>query len=140
MIGVPDANMDCLYSAGATPSPYPQYYTYELIASSNYLGLDGGGYMAETLSAPTGGGGLATTAFYTPTLDAIVITNPTATAYPQIRVTFSNSGFTTSQGTLYTIQDGTQINSSPVSLTTSGTAQTATISVPAYSVQAVSLK
>jgi hypothetical protein len=139
MIGVPNANSDCLYSVGATPAPYPQYYAFQLLASPAYLGLQGGGYMAKSLSTPTGGGGLATTAFYTPTQDAIVITNPTSTAYAQITVTFANPGFSNSQGTLYTIVNGAQINSTPISFATQGTSLTTTISVPPYSVQAVSL-
>ena len=54
--------MDCLYSVDATPVPYPQYFAYDLIASPEYLGLVAGGYMAKSISTPTGGGGLATTA------------------------------------------------------------------------------
>jgi virulence-associated protein VapD len=140
MIGVLDSDMDCEYSVGATPVPYPQYYAYQLLASNEYLGLSGGGYMAKTLSAPTGGGGLATTAFYTSTQDAIVITNPTPTAYSQISVTFANPGFSNTQGTLYTIENGAQINSSAISFSVQGTSLTTTISVPAYSVQGISLK
>ena len=77
LIGVKDSNNDCLYSAGATPVPYPQYYAYDLLASPSYLGLSAGGHMAKTISTPTGGGGgLATTAFYTASQDAVVIINP----------------------------------------------------------------
>jgi virulence-associated protein VapD len=140
MIGVQDTNMDCLNSVGATLVPYPQYYTYQLLASSNYLGLSGGGYMAKTLSTPTGGGGLATTAFYTASQDAIVITNPTSTAYSQIPVTFANPGFSNTQGTLYTIENGAQINSSAISFSVQGTSLTTTIDIPPYSVQAISLQ
>ena len=82
LIGVKDSNNDCLYSAGATPVPYPQYYAFDLLASPNYLGLAAGGRMAASISTPTGGGGIATTAFYTSTQDAIVITNPTSTSFP----------------------------------------------------------
>ena len=139
-IGVLDTNMDCLYSAGATPVPYPPYYAFDLIASSQYLGLSGGGYMAKTLSTPTGGGGLATTAFYTATQDAIVITNPTPTAYTQISVTFANPGSTNTQGTLYQIANGAAINSSTISFAKQGTSLVTTVDVPPYSVQAISLK
>jgi len=140
MIGVRDTDMDCLYSAGATPVPYPQYYAYQLFASSSYLGLSGGGYMAKTISTPTGGGGLATTAFYTAAQDALVITNPTPTAYSQITVTFANPGFTDTQGTLYRIVSGSEISSSAVSFSASGANRNTTIDIPAYSVQAISLK
>ena len=140
LIGVLDSNMDCLYSAGATPVPYPQYYTYQLFAAPSYLDLSEGGYMAKSISTPTGGGGLATTAFYTSGQDAIVITNPTPTSYPQITVTFANPGFSDTQGTLYQIQNGSEISSTPISFTVSGANRTTTISVPPYSVQAISFK
>jgi hypothetical protein len=139
LIGVQDTNMDCLYSVDASPVPYPQYYAYDLIASPQYLGLSAGGYMAKTISTPTGGGGLATTAFYTANKDGIVITNPTSTAYPQITVTLANPGLTGAQGTFYQISNGAQVETSPISFSVNGTSLTTTISVPAYSVQAVSL-
>jgi len=139
LIGVVDSNNDCLYSAGATPAPYPQYFAYQLIASPQYLGLSQGGYMAKSISAPTGGGGLATTAFYTANHDALVITNPTSTPYNQITVTVANPGLAGTQGTLYQIVNGAQISTTPISFSQSGTSLTTTISVPGYSVQAVSL-
>jgi len=139
LVGVQDANMDCLYSVGAVPVPYPQYFAYDLIASPQYLGLSAGGYMAKSISTPTGGGGLATTAFYTANKDAIVITNPTPASYAQITVTFANSGLTGTQGVLYQIVNGSQINTTPVSFSVQGTNLVTTISVPPYSVQAVSL-
>jgi hypothetical protein len=140
LIGVRDSGMDCLYSAGATPVPYPQYYAYQLFGSSTYLGLSAGGHMAKSISTPTGGGGLATTAFYTAKQDAVVITNPTPTAYTQISVTFVNPGFTNTQGTLYRIVNGSQISSSTISFSSSGANRATTIDIPAYSVQAISLK
>jgi len=140
IIGVPDANSDCLYSTGATPVPYPQYYAFQLLASPSYLGLAGGGYMAKSISTPTGGGGLATTAFYTAQGDALVITNPTPASYPAINLTLANPGTTATQGTLYTITNGAQINASNVSFASQGTSRTITITVPPYSVQAISLK
>jgi hypothetical protein len=139
LIGVKDANSDCLYSTGATPVPYPQYFAYDLMGSPQYLGLSAGGYMAKSISTPTGGGGLATTAFYTAKNDAIVITNPTSTPYSQITVTFANPGLAGTQGTLYQIVNGSQISTTPVSFTVQGSSLTTTISVPAYSVQAISL-
>ena len=140
LIGVRDSNMDCLYSAGAAPVPYPQYFAYRLFGSSTYLGLSSGGHMAKSISTPTGGGGLATTAFYTATQNAVVITNPTPTAYTQISVTFMNPGFTNTQGTLYRIINGSQISSSTISFSSSGANRATTIDIPAYSVQAISLK
>ena len=140
LIGVLDTNMDCLYSAGATPVPYPQYYAYQLFGASDYLGLAGGGYMAKSISTPTGGGGLATTAFFTSTQDSVVIINPTSTSYPQISVTLANPGFSDTQGTLYQIQNGSEITSTPIAFTSQGASRTATIDVPPYSVQAIAFK
>ena len=140
LIGVKDSNDDCLYSAGATPVPYPQYYAFDLLASPSYLGLAAGGHMAASISTPTGGGGIATTAFYTSSQDAIVITNPTSTSFPQITVTFANPGLTATQGSLYTIANGDQISSSTISFAVQGSNRTTTIDVPPYSVQAISLK
>ncbi|MGC2616782.1 MAG: choice-of-anchor D domain-containing protein [Terracidiphilus sp.] len=140
LIGVHDTNMDCLYSAGATPVPYPQYYAYQLFGANDYLSLAGGGYMAKSISTPTGGGGLATTAFFTSTQDSVVIINPTSTSYPQISVTLANPGFSDTQGTLYQIQNGSEITSTPIAFTSQGASRTATIDVPPYSVQAIAFK
>jgi Glycosyl hydrolases family 39 len=140
LIGVHDTNSDCMYTVGATPTPYPQYYAFQLLASPEYLGLQGGGYMAKSISTPSGGGGLATTAFYTPTQDALVIVNPTPTSYPAINISFANPGFSDTQGTLYSIQNGAQIKAADISFSTQGTSRAATIAVPPYSVQAISLK
>jgi hypothetical protein len=139
MIGVKDSNNDCLYSYGATPAPYPQYYAFDLLASPNNLGLSAGGHMAKSISTPTGGGGLATTAFYTASQDAVVIINPTSTAYSQIPVTFANPGLSGTQGMLYKIVGGT-FASTTISFAVQGTSLTAPIDIPAYSVQAISLK
>ena len=140
VVGVQNTDMDCLYSAGATPSPYPQYYAFQLLAGSNYLGLWSGGYMAKSVSPPSGGGGLIMTAFYTATQDAMLIVNPTGTSYSSIPLSFQNTGFASPNATLYQIVNGSMINSSSVSLSAAGSGYTTTISVPAYSVQAVSLK
>ena len=50
------------------------------------------------------------------------------------------AGFAQTQGTLYTIQNGAQINATNVSFATQGTSRSTTIAVPPYSVQAISLK
>lgn len=140
MIGVQDANSDCLHSEDSTPVPYPQYYAFQLLASPSYLGLAAGGFMARSISTLSGGGGLATTAFYSSTEDALVIANPTPASYSAINVVFANPGTTSTQGTLYTIENGAQINSSTISFAAQGTSRTVTIAVPPYSVQAISLK
>ncbi len=140
LIGVPDANSDCLYSAGATPTPYPQYYTYQLLSAPNYLGLVNGGYMATSVQPPLGGGGLAVMAFYTGTQDAIVITNPTGIDYAAVPIAVQNAGLGAPQATLFGVANGQSIQSSSLALTPAGTGYTATIAVPRYSVQAISLQ
>ena len=140
LVGVKDSNNDCLYSAGATPVPYPQYYAFDLLGSPSYLDLAAGGHMAASISTPTGGGGIATSAFYTATQDSIVIVNPTSTSFPQLTVTFANPGFTSTQGSLYTVVNGDQITSSTVSFSVQGANRTTTIDVPPYSVQGITLK
>ena len=96
--------------------------------------------MAKSISTPTGGGGLASTAFYTSTQDAIVIVNPTSTSYSQIPVTFTNPGFSDAQGYLYQIQSGSRIASTPISFSSQGTSRSTAIDIPPYSVQAVVLR
>ena len=140
MIGVQDANMDCLYSTGSTAVPYPQYYTYQLLGSTAYLGLVNGGNMAKSVSPPSGGGGIVTTGFTTSTQDAVLITNPTSTAYSHIPVVLENVGYSSPLATLYQIVGGARINSSSIPLTANGSGYTTTIDVPAYSVQAISVK
>jgi hypothetical protein len=136
MIGVPDANDDCLYSEGATPSPYPSFYPYQLYGS--LLGLTGGGHMAKSVTPTAGDGGLVATAFYTSTGDSIVITNPTPIAYT-LPVSFQNPGIGRPLATLYQIYNGAAINSFMMALTPQGASYTTTVNVPAYSVQAVAL-
>jgi hypothetical protein len=135
--------MDCDYSRGSSPQPYPQYYTFQLLASSNYLGLSAGGYMAPTVTPPNGGGGIVVTAFYVlgnAAQDAIMITNPTAINYTNIPLTLSALGFTSPQATLYQIENGAYINASSLPLTTAGSNYSATISIPPYSVMGISIK
>jgi hypothetical protein len=140
LIGTPDQNMDCSYSAQSTPQPYPQYYTYQLLSSSSYLDLVDGGYMAASISPPTGGGGLVVTAFYNASQNAILIVNPTATPYSQLQVNLQNTGFSTAQATLYQIVNGASINSSALTLTPQGSNYSTNVDIPPYSVQAISLK
>jgi Glycosyl hydrolases family 39 len=139
MIGVIDPNLDCLYSPNSVASPYPQYYTYQLLSSRPYLGLVDGGYLANTVAPPTGGGGIAVAAFYNASKDAILITNPTAAHYSQIQVSLQNVGFGTPKATLYQIVNGALINSTSLALTPQTSGYTATIDIPPYSVQGIAI-
>jgi hypothetical protein len=139
LIGDWDANMDCQYSVGTAPVPYPQYYAYLLMASPQYLGMNSGGYMAASVSPTAGSGGPVSTAFYTSNQDSILIVNPTSTNYTEIAVTAQNVGFSSPLATLYQIVNGQSIAASNLTLTPSGAAYTATISLPPYSVMGISI-
>lgn len=140
LLGTWDSAMDCQYSQGSTPVPYPQYYAYQLMASTNYLGLNSGGYMAPSVSPAVSAGGIVTTAFYTPTQDSMLIVNPTGSSYSGITVTVQNAGFSSPQAVLYQIVNGNQITSSSLQLTAANGGYTATISVPAYTVMAIAIQ
>ncbi len=140
LIGLYDANMDCSYPAGSTPQPYPQLFAYQLFGSPNYLGLQNGAYMAASMSPPRLSNGLVVTAFFTPSLDAVVLINPSQYTYTNMPVNINNSGLTAPVGTLYKIVNGQSIQSSSVSLqSTGGTSYSTTVTMAPYSVQAISL-
>lgn len=140
LVGNWDTHMDCQDSIGSTPVPYPQYYAYQLLSSSNYLDMQDGGDMAASITPPTGGGGIAVTAFYTHNKDSILIVNPTSTSYQQMTVNLLNIGYTSPQATLYQIVNGNTINPSTLALSANGSAYTATITVPAYTVMGISIQ
>ena len=138
LVGEIDANMDCTYSTN--PQPYPQYFLYQLMGSSSYLGLQNGGYMAQSISPAYLGNGLVVTAYYTANLDAVVLLNPTSETLQNVPVTISNTGFTSASGTLYGIQNGQSIQGSTLSLqSTGGTSYSTTVTMPPYSVQGISI-
>lgn len=141
LIGVRDTYMDCLYSGGSTPVPYPQYYAFQLMASSQYFNLASGGFMAKSVLPPAGAGGIVVTAFYNSTQDGLLIVNPTSTAYTQMPVTLANTGYSSPQATLFKIANGASITSSQIGINNAlGGTYTTSLDVPPYSVQAISLK
>jgi hypothetical protein len=140
LVGEIDANMDCTYPTGSAPQPYPQYFLYQLLGSSNYLGLESGGYMAQSISPGIEGNGLVVTAYYTANLDAVVLINPTADTLTNVPVSIANTGLTPASGTLYQIVDGRSIQSSSISLNSAGgTSYSTTVTLQPYSVQAISI-
>ena len=140
LIGTWDSAMDCEYSQGGTPVPYPQYYAYQLMGSSHYLDMNSGGYMAASAAPAADAGGIILTGFYTANQDSVLVVNPTAQDYSNITVTLENVGLSSPQAVLYQIVNGNQITSSSLQLTPSGTNYTATISVPAYTVVAIAVQ
>jgi hypothetical protein len=138
LIGEINANMDCTYSS--SPQPYPQYFLYQMFGSPSYLGLQNGGYMAGSISPGTLGNGLVVTAFYTANLDAIVLINPTSNTLDGVAVNANNTGIASAEGTLYQIVNGQSIQSSSVSLQSQGgTSYSTSVTIPPYSVQAISI-
>jgi Glycosyl hydrolases family 39 len=140
LVGEYNANMDCTYPAGSVPQPYPQYFAYQLLGSPNYLGLQNGAYMATSMSPPRLINGLVVTAFFTPSLDAIVLINPSQFAFTNMPINIANSGLTSPQATLYQIVNGRSIQSSTLTLQSQGgTSYSTTVTMGPYSVQAISL-
>jgi len=140
LVGQIDANMDCAYPKGSVPSPYPQYFLYQLFGSPNYLGLQNGGNMAQSIAPPTLGNGLIVTAFFTSGQDAIVLTNPTGQTLTDVPVNISNTGFSSASATLYEIVNGQSIQSSSLSLhSTGGTSYSTTVTLDPYTVHAISI-
>jgi len=134
LAGAWDANMDCNPS---TLTPYPQFYAYKLMASPSYLGLSGGGQMAASVSAQSG---LLATAFFTSSQNSIVILNPTATAFSSVKVVANNSGYTTGVGRQFLLnKTNPQITTKSLTLTKITGGFQATVSVPAYSIVAVTI-
>jgi Glycosyl hydrolases family 39 len=141
MIGVWDSQMTCQDPSGGTPVPYPSYQPYNLVSSPNYLGLQSGGEMAVSVTPGTTQTGLAATAFYTASNDAILIVNPTSTGYSGVNVTFNNAGLSSAQGTYYLIEgQNNTIVTVPVTLTTISSGFNASVDIPPYSVIAVAIQ
>lgn len=140
LVGVIDTNMDCSYPSGSVAQPYPQYFTYQLFGSPTYLGLSNGGYLAKSAWPGTMGNGLVVTGFYTSTLDAVVLINPSQYTYTNMPINLQNSGLTSPKATLYQIVSGRSIQASTLSLTSQGgTSYSTTVTLAPYSVQAISL-
>jgi len=140
LVGEINGDMDCAYPSGSVPQPYPQYFVYQLLGAADYLDLQGGAFMAKSISPATLGNGLVVTAFYTKSLDAIVIINPNQNTLRNVTVNLNNTGLASAQGTLYQIVNGQSIQSSPVPLQNqTGTSFTTIVTIGPYSVQAISI-
>jgi hypothetical protein len=140
--GIADAAMDCAISS-TMASPYPQLYTYQLIAAPGYLDLMDGGHMAKsiTLSSSATAQGLVVTGFYTVTTNSILVINPTASSFGGVTLQISNSGLTSPQATLFTLNSANmKIGSWPISLVPATNGPQATFDIPPYSVLGMSLR
>ncbi len=140
IIGEINSDLNCAYPAGSTPRPYPQYFVTQLVGSTKYLGLQVGGRMAESVYPPTLGNGPVVTAFFNASLDAILLINPSQYTYTDMPVSAENIGLAAPIGTLYSISNGEAIRSSSLTLTPKGgTTYSTAVTLPPYSVQAISI-
>jgi Glycosyl hydrolases family 39 len=145
LLGIINASMSCSStdSSGSTIAPYPQLYTYQLISAPGYLDLVDGGFMANsvTLSSSAKAQGLVATGFYTATTNSILIINPTASSFGGVTVQVSNSGLTSPQSTLFTLNSANaKISSWPASLVPVTNGSQATFDIPPHSVLGISLR
>jgi hypothetical protein len=144
ILGVLDTSMDCAHaSTGTAAQPYPQWYTYKLIFTRSYLDLMDGGHVASsvTLSSAASSEGIIATAYYTPTMDSILVINPTASSFSGITLQINNSGFSSPTSSAHIINaSNPQLSAWPVTTTSSSGGLKATFNLPAYSVVAISLK
>jgi hypothetical protein len=135
--GAWNASMNCDASA---LDLYPQYYSYELLASATYLGLSAGGHMAKKVTPVNTQSGLLATAFYTTGQDSIVIVNPSSTSYSAVTVQATGSGYLSPAATVFTLNEANpKIDTEPLALKTITGGFQATVSVPAYTTVAVTL-
>lgn len=138
LLGALDANMDC---ASSSYQLYPQYLTYQLLASGNYLGLSSGAHMATSISPSFSQSGIEATAFYNAATESIVIINPTATDYSQIVLQVQNSGLSPGQATLYQVDtQGQKITSQPLTLTSANGGLTGVIALPRYTMIGIAVR
>ncbi|MEM3638331.1 MAG: hypothetical protein QXX17_07765 [Conexivisphaerales archaeon] len=142
MFGTWDAQMDC--STSGPIQPYPSFYLYQLIASSNYLGVAQGSYLPAYSTKLSN-----LTLTFLPLLSdksfSLVIVNPYQNSVKNVSILFKNLALQTcpARAWVYTI-----VNSSSNESIESSQLQTASNSqgcsvvmsqVPGYSVLAISL-
>lgn len=133
LFGEYNSAMDCSY--GADAKPYPAYYAYQLLGGTNYLDITNQGYVVSALT----GNGLVVTGFFTKTKDNILIVNPTDRSFNQA-VVAKNAGSIKSAASIYTLnQAHVQIGTQQVTLATTSDGVGANVSIPAFSVVALSL-
>lgn len=137
LLGQVNSSMNC---STAALQPYPQYYTYKLIGTKQYLGLSSGGYMAASVSPNITQSGLSATAFYTPTQDSVLIINPSSTSYSGVTVTMANPGVAATSANLFILNSSNQqIATQSVALSPGNGGYTASITIPAYTVVGISI-
>lgn len=108
LVGFIDAGMDC-NSTSLPQVAYPQLYAYSLIFSPTYLNLQAGGHLATAIMPASTVSSLNSTAFYTSTGDAMIITNPSTSDALSQSIEFDNTGYTSMVATKYILNSANQI-------------------------------
>jgi Glycosyl hydrolases family 39 len=136
LFGIIDAAMDCATSPGIL-QPYPQYYAYQVLFAPNFLNLSAGGNMPVSISIPSP---LIGTGFYTSSNNAVVLVNPSASNSSNLTLTLKNPGNASTNATMYLLNS---MNWPParqsLALVASSNSLSATLTVPAQSVVALSV-
>lgn len=136
MFGTWDTAMDCGITGGI--APYPTYYAFQLLGAPSYLDITNNGFV--TGAAAVKPVGLVVSGFFTNTKDNVLIVNPNATGYTQLTLGIRNPGLVQANPTFYILnQANPQISAQRIALTTTPNEYIAKISVPAYSIVALSL-
>ena len=138
VVGIWNGNMDCDLSPSQAPEPYPQYFAYQLMASADFLDMNSGGFLADSVAPQARGDGIAVSAFYTQKQNSILLVNPTGQAATEL-VTVQNPGYASATATLFQVENGRSINRTSLEVTQSGSALTMSVSMPAYSVQGIAI-
>jgi hypothetical protein len=143
LLGVLNTRMDCAYDSAhpTTAKPYPQFYAYNLMGSSKFLGLTQGGTLANSLALSSAAGSVVASAFYTSGKMSVVLANPTGSDVSSLVVKLQNPGSLTPSGaTMYTLnQANPQIATQAITLTSLTDGYKVTVNVPHYSVVAISV-
>ena len=139
LVGEWNIDMDCELFTAVDPAPYPQYYAYQMLASTDYLGLNDGGYLAPSTSLAPDAPDLAVTGFYTRNQNSVLIVNPTGQSHSGL-VIAQNAGLSAPDAVVYRVVDGRSISHDALTVTQSGTVYAMNVSIPAYSVLGISLR
>lgn len=130
-----DAAMDCKNAGASTATPYPQYYSLQLLEAPQYLGLVSGGSMVPSASS---NGNLLTAAFTSGTSDEVVIVNTSATDYPAVPIAMARNCSAATGATEFLLNSSNQqIATQSIHLDCSSSGYATSVYVPGYSVVAL---
>jgi len=81
------------------------------------------------------------TAFFTSSLDAVVVMNPSQYTYTDLVIDADDTGIVSPEATLYRIVNGEEIESGALTLNAlGGTSFSAAVTIEPYSVQAIAIR